>query len=342
MRNKLCIIITYFGKFQNTINPFLKSCEYNKEFQWLIFTDSDLPKIPENVRIIKMTLSDMKALVEKKLGMEISLEKPYKMCDFRGAYGLIFADYIKGYDFWGYGDVDLVYGNLSRFVTDELCEYYDKIFPCGHLSFIRNTAEINRIYEKDTANSCNYKDVFQNERSYIFDEYKGINEKMLSVRNDSVYGKFDFVDIDIIYNRLRRVDKRTMKLVFPQYLFRRYAPVNYKHQSFYWDRGKAFVEYIDRKGKLVLEEVAYIHYRKKIDCFLNMEKTDSYYITSEGFKEKLENSNLDIVKQLNPYPGFFYEQIEFLKAFKDQMIYRMGKNRKLRNIVRIIKGKGKI
>ena len=342
MKNKLCIIVPYFGKFPNTIYPFLKSCEYNKEFRWLIFTDSDLPKIPENVSVIEMTLSDMKELAEQKLGMDISLEKPYKVCDFRGAYGIIFADYIKGYDFWGYGDVDLVYGNLSKFVTDELCGRYDKIFPCGHLSFIRNTPEINRIYEKDAANSWNYKDVFQNEKSYIFDEYRGINEKMLAVRKNSVYGKFDFVDIDIIYSRFRRVDKRTLNLVFPQYLFRRYAPVNYKYQSFYWDSGRAYVEYIDRKGKLLLEEVAYIHYRKKIECFLDMEKTDSYYITSGGFKEKSKRSNVDKVKELNPYPGYLYEQIEFLKAFKDQMIYRMGKKRKLRNIVRIIKGKGKI
>ena len=36
---KKILIIPYFGKFNNYFELWLKSCEYNTDFDWLIFTD---------------------------------------------------------------------------------------------------------------------------------------------------------------------------------------------------------------------------------------------------------------------------------------------------------------
>lgn len=37
---KVCFIIPYFGKLPDYFRVFLKSCSYNKRFQWLLVTDS--------------------------------------------------------------------------------------------------------------------------------------------------------------------------------------------------------------------------------------------------------------------------------------------------------------
>ena len=49
---KCIIILPYFGKFNNYFNLFLKSCEKNPDFSWLIFTDDKSKyNYPENVRV---------------------------------------------------------------------------------------------------------------------------------------------------------------------------------------------------------------------------------------------------------------------------------------------------
>ena len=42
-------------------------------------------------------------------------------------FGHIFSDYLVGYDFWGYGDIDLIYGNISKFITRDMLEQFDCI-----------------------------------------------------------------------------------------------------------------------------------------------------------------------------------------------------------------------
>eukprot|EP00980_Cylindrotheca_fusiformis_P008019 scaffold1706_cov116-Cylindrotheca_fusiformis.AAC.22 len=56
---------------------------------------------------------------------------PYIMVEFKPALGHIFAEYLKGYSHWGYSDLDILFGDLPRFITkDELTEFV------SNLSFI--------------------------------------------------------------------------------------------------------------------------------------------------------------------------------------------------------------
>jgi hypothetical protein len=52
---------------------------------------------------------------------------PYLLVEFKPALGHIFSEYIKGYSHWGYSDLDILFGDLQRFVTpDELNDYVSK------------------------------------------------------------------------------------------------------------------------------------------------------------------------------------------------------------------------
>ena len=64
-------------------------------------------------------------------------------------YGEIFEDYLLGYDFWGMCDMDMIFGDLSRFITTDILEKHDKIYQLGHLTLYRNNKEVNGRFRLD-------------------------------------------------------------------------------------------------------------------------------------------------------------------------------------------------
>lgn len=97
------VIIPYFGKFPPYFDFFIESCRCNSEISFLIFTDQiSLPNLPDNVIIQTCSFEDIKKLVQNKLALDIKRLKafsPYKLCDYKPAYGKIFEDYLTDADF---------------------------------------------------------------------------------------------------------------------------------------------------------------------------------------------------------------------------------------------------
>ena len=59
----------------------------------------------------------MKERIQRIFDFPISLERPYKLCDYKPSYGEVFKDELAGYDFWGNCDIDLVWGNIKKNFT---------------------------------------------------------------------------------------------------------------------------------------------------------------------------------------------------------------------------------
>ena len=58
---KKALIIPYFGTFNNYFELWLKSCEYNKDIDWLIFTDDKTDyTYPSNVHVYYTTFEKIK------------------------------------------------------------------------------------------------------------------------------------------------------------------------------------------------------------------------------------------------------------------------------------------
>ena len=74
---KLCIITCWFGKLPTYFEIWKKSCENNKNIDFLLFTDQEITNYSDNLIIERMNLKDLKKLFEKKLNMRISLENAY-------------------------------------------------------------------------------------------------------------------------------------------------------------------------------------------------------------------------------------------------------------------------
>lgn len=175
--NKVTLVLPYFGeKFPNFFSILLNSMYYNNKVNFLIFTNIDVSKLDmkkSNVRFIHMTLEEVKARATEVLGYPAKLEVPYKLCDYKPFYGLIFSDYLKGADWWGYFDSDIIFGNINEFINNPIFNKYDRIFTHGHLTFYRNTKKVNTLCITDFNNKsfANYKNVTTSNLIYGFDEW---------------------------------------------------------------------------------------------------------------------------------------------------------------------------
>lgn len=299
--HKICIILAYFGPLPEWFNLWLLSCHYNPTISFLIVTDQ-LVTIPEgydNVHILPMTLSQMKDMADKKLGMNTALVYPYKCCDLRPAYGVIFEDFLKGYDFWGHCDCDLIFGDLRKFFTeDRLCDY-DRIFGQGHVSIYRNTAKCNRYYEL----SPDYKRVFTTSSNFGFDEnLSSISIGRVLCRNHiPVFYSRAFADIGTIHKRfLCTTDK------------------NANRQIFYWNKGKVYRDYENQFFNIQeRDEFAYIHFQKrKLKNCISADRISgvtSFVVSYMGFFPISDTGFDDLVNKYNPYPGRLHEYIEKLR-----------------------------
>lgn len=169
---KIIVLIPYFGKFPWYFPYFLHSCKFNATIDFLIFSDIDnIYRLPQNVQIINKSFNEIKALISKKLNIDVNLGFPYKLCDFKPAYGLIFDDYTTGYDFWGQSDIDIIYGDLRSFMTFEILNNNDFIslrhdYTTGCFALYRNEGLMNNFFKR----SEDYKQVFTTQNYLGFDE----------------------------------------------------------------------------------------------------------------------------------------------------------------------------
>ena len=180
------LIIPYFGEFPNYFPLFLKSCEFNKTIDWTIITDNRVNyEYPTNVHKIDMSFRELKIRIQSKVQFSISLEEPYKLCDFRPAYGFLFPEIVDGYDYWGYCDVDVIFGDIRKFLTDDILKY-PKLFELGHFTLIKNNIFYNEMFMRHINNQLYYKKVFTNRKSYNFDEtfLDRININMIFEQNN--------------------------------------------------------------------------------------------------------------------------------------------------------------
>jgi hypothetical protein len=155
-KNKIGIIIPYFGKLPNYFSFYLKGCEFNTNVVDIHFIhDQDIAfDLPQNFFHHRLSLSDFNKLATLKLGIEIVIKNPYKLCDFKPLYGHVFEDILMDYEFWGYGDIDIVYGDLSKFYSELNLKKYDiftfrEYIISGALTIMKNNSYFKMLYKKN-------------------------------------------------------------------------------------------------------------------------------------------------------------------------------------------------
>lgn len=148
----LCFVIPYFGRWPFWMPFFLAGCRANPTVDWLLFSDcGPLPDCPSNVRVIETSYAAYCDRVSARLGIDFHPSNPYKLCDLKPALGYIHEAELATYDFWAFGDLDLVFGDLRAYFHEERLAGKD-VFSTherrisGHCCLLRNTQELRELF----------------------------------------------------------------------------------------------------------------------------------------------------------------------------------------------------
>lgn len=292
---KIAYILPYFGRFPKNFNIWLKSCEMNFSIDWIIFTDDETRyNYPINVKVYYMSFEKLKNIFQSYFDFKININRPWKLCDFKPAYGEIFSKYLKNYDFWGYCDIDLIWGDIRRFITDDILNKYNRIGFQGHSTLYKNDEIINSLYKYDDGTNLSYKVAFSNEKGYCFDEngmdeiYKINKIKYYNITNFAHLRKFDYNFF------LGHFDKSE----------------DYKNyrQIFIWKEGRLYRKYLYNK-KIFTEEFMYIHFWcRPMTYKIKSNNFDELFIYSDVVTtKKIDYDNPKIIKKYGKkHPIRFY------------------------------------
>lgn len=283
---KVCIITVYFGKLPNTFPLWMKSAQCNKTVDFLVVTDQNVDCAAPNIRIVNMSFDHCRKLIALKLDMEVCITRPYKLCDFKPVYGVIFNDYLTAYDYWGHCDLDMVFGNLINFFEEYELWKYDKFLSEGHLALYRNSSVCNNYY-KLKGSYYGYEQVFSDERNFVYDEGNKIN---------GIYA----------YNGFPLFNKRVYANINPSLKrFQCCRLKNYPYQVFAYEEGE-IVRYYLYRGEVKSEKFMYIHLlkRRMPDITQELLNADGIYITEHGYTLQKKSDELCCkIKELSCYEG---------------------------------------
>jgi hypothetical protein len=287
----ILIIIPYFGPFPKQFKFWLDSAYNNPTVNFLILTDN-LLESRENVKVIPMTFNDFRNKIQSGFDFEIALKTPYKICDFRGAYGYIFQEYIENYDFWGFGDVDVVYGNIRHFLTDEILSKHKVILGLGHLTLYQNTEECNSFFKTQIEGFQYYIDVFSKPRNYLFDEFLhgGLSDMWKFKDPDHLWDEKPFDDLEIPLKSLN------FKSVF--------NPNNPQNLIFEYSAPDLYRIFLNSNLQIVKEPTLYAHFQMRGFMRIKTIDTRRYLIIPNAFINYTEVSISQLNKWCKPFEFF--------------------------------------
>lgn len=311
MKHKLAFIVPYIGKFPSNFQLWLNSCRNNPDFDWLIFTDDTTSyDYPFNVKCHRISFDELRQLFQNYFSFPITLENAYKLCDFRPSYPSVFQQYVDKYDFCGYCDLDLIWGDLSHWINDTTLENVDRVSEWGHCCLYRNNREINNLYRKTVDGILNYKDVFRSECNFLYDEVGGaqtlfnrleiptLHFPLFDVRADKLRFRPTCASIDYI----SKAENNIILLVDNEHVYS-FGEINSQIQT---------------------HEFAYVHFAKR-KIRIDIDMTESRYLIIPNKIVKYEELTTDVLRQNQPLCDFYIShKYDLIKGKWDVLL---GKNR---------------
>ena len=312
------VVIPYFGKFKPSFKLFIESCQRNLDLDWIIITDNEeLQDLPQNVVWKRCTLPDIEKLARERLDKEASLNSAYKLCDYKVTYGELFENFLEDYEYWGYGDVDVIYGDLVKKLKAIDFRQYEKINWMGHFALLKNNDKCKKAWRIQDVNFLDPLEVIRNGKTnYGFDE-QDFNKKLVS-KGYIIFDGIFAADIDVFYPRMRCVEKSTVRWLCNIKKQWKEYPTNYSKQVFVCVDGRIYRYYI-KKGKMYKQEFAYIHFRTEPK---SIQISSGSFIISRAIFVDIDKSKLNniqyiraLIDKYNSQDNVFIEVVRFLKGY---------------------------
>ena len=316
---KILKIVAYFGQLPNMWDLYIASLKENEFLNLLFITDIKITKaLPHNVSVLNISLKDFFLRVENKLNTTIVDKTPYKICDLKPAMAYIFPEYLEGYEYWAYGDIDIVYGNLKRFLRKPFSMNADVIsfredWLSGPFTIIKNKKLLNELFLK----SPDFLKILKLKKYQGFDEcgkkYSQLREGYTPEEAYNMKIENDILCWTTLVHRL--ADNNEILLYTREYI----------KESLPWGE---IIEY--RKGKIlgagIIEYALYhfISYKRYQYHFIPQYKKtpDYYFISPTGVYNENQFKWYKIISRWRYIKGAY---LTFVKRVKDSYNYRIRK-----------------
>lgn len=282
-----CVILPYFingtGHWPNFIDWYFASCRANETIDFHIFTDDhslDKWDKEKNIFFHHMSFDEAAELVRDKLD-GAKLPKPYKFCDYKQAYGVVFEEWVKEYDYWASCDCDLMFGNIRYHFPDERLAKYDKMMVTGQFQISRNTEEVNHYYELKRPEGSRFKDlnwevVKNSDKSFGYDEGHGVP---MLVRENGKSILWDMKMYANIHQRRRGKEKLYNKLIDKN------EAANRPFQYWQWKDG--FIYHVNALTHKKTSKL-FIHFtERKMKCDQYTDQKEVYITENSEFKSSI-------------------------------------------------------
>jgi hypothetical protein len=258
------LIVPYFGERPSYLPLVVRSMAHNPDVSWLLITDEPLPDAPPNVTVLRCRFADLAARIQGHFDFPISLQRPYKLCDFRPAFGEVFADELAGWDFWGHCDLDVVFGRIRDHLPPEAFEF-DKVLIQGNFSLYRNTAEAAGWFRHEVGR-ISYRQALSTPAAQHFDEMAGMH--------------YVLADLGVPYWQQPVI----FDLSFHRYRTRAEHPAGRDPRRYAWEDGEV-CEYRLEGGDIVRRTALLVHLQKRTmrPPPADVLTADRYWITANGF-----------------------------------------------------------
>jgi hypothetical protein len=258
------LVVPYFGERPSYLPLVLRSMAANPDVHWLVITDEPLPDAPPNVSVRLCRFPDLVARIQRHFDFAISLARPYKLCDFRPAFGEVFAEELAGYDFWGHSDLDVIFGRVREHLPPEAFEA-DKVLIQGNFALYRNTADAAGWFRHEI-DGISYREVLSTPAARHFDEMAGMQHILrdLGVR---------CWEQDVIFD-----------LSFRRYRTRAEHPAGRDPRRYAWEQGEV-CEYRLQGADIVRRTALLVHLQKRTMRAPagDVLAADRYWISANGF-----------------------------------------------------------
>lgn len=289
---RIYLFIPYYGKFPNYYQLYLDSLRMNQDILTVFFiTDIDMKQydVPENAVIVHMAkemmqqrLADMlRTVFGKTVDPSLLIKTNYKLVDFKVTFPIVFKDILEQHavteeDFVGWGDCDLIYGNLAKFI--HFSENYHIIGGWfGHFAAIKNI-ESFKLFFKEVPNFFDL--CTDNSKTFITDEIacrEPLQHFLAKNKYKMFYINLYYCDIvpPCFYHMFRKNHYQLSKNFFDTL----HPKKNIHHLFFDLSKKRLSVVYDDGSTR----EAAYAHFQKRAMTLPFQTYANGYFVYENEF-----------------------------------------------------------
>jgi hypothetical protein len=144
------VLITHFGALPEWFDIWLHTAKLNRGIDFYLCQEVIESCRDGNVFFNKMTLEDFNILPLLR-AEGYAIRNPYKFCDYRPLIAEAFPEVVSPYEYWGWGDLDVIYGDILSVVEPSFDRRFDYVSTgwqgeSGPLGFLKNSQQVNRLW----------------------------------------------------------------------------------------------------------------------------------------------------------------------------------------------------